>query len=153
MECYAHGSEGARIAKAISSLCDIDSVEAVENILSLFPQLSESTKSQIIAYVSGQEEFQDNAFAGMTKAGNKYFTEERLKAYFSDKPVRDEAIKKYGEYKPLEQPEKIDFNRAANGGENEDIYSRSNPCLFCQFQEHCRNSIFINDVETLYDKS
>ncbi len=141
------------LAKAISSLCDTNSLEAVENILSLFPQLSESAKSQIVAYVSGQEEFQDNTFAGMTKAGNKYFTEERLKAYFADKPVRDEAITKYGEYKPPEQPERIDFNQSANGGENEDIYSRSNPCLFCQFQEHCRNSIFINDVETLYDKA
>jgi hypothetical protein len=141
------------LAKAISCLCNIDSGEAVENILSLFPQLSESVKSQVDAYVSGQDEFQDNSFAGMTKVGKKYFTEERLKAYFSDKSVRDEAIKKYGEYKPPEQPEKIDFNQSANGGENDDIYSRSNPCLFCQFQEHCRNSIFISDVETLYDKA
>jgi hypothetical protein len=141
------------LAKAISSLCGTGSSETIESMLSLFPQLSESAKSQIIAYVSGQDEFQDNTFAGMTKVGNKYFTEERLKAYFSDKPVRDEAIKKYGEYKPPEQPEKIDFNQSANGGENEDIYSRSNPCLFCQFQEHCRNSIFISDVETLYDKA
>lgn len=141
------------LTKAILSLCDCDTDEAVDNVLSLFPQLSESEKNQIITYVTGQEEFQDNSFAGRTRVGRKYFTEERLKAYFADKPVRDDAIKKYGEYKPVDKPEKIDFNRSANGGETENIYSRSNPCLFCQFQEHCRNSIFINDVEKLYDKA
>ncbi|WP_022770161.1 hypothetical protein [Butyrivibrio sp. NC2007] len=141
------------LIKTIAGMLDLDSSEVIENVLGLFPQLSDAVKSQVEVYVKGQEEFHDNSFAGMTKVGKKYFTEERLKTYFADKSVRDEAIKKYGEYVSKEEPERIDFNRPANGGENEDIYSRSNPCLFCQFQEHCRRSMFINDTESLYDKA
>lgn len=141
------------LIKAITGLLNVDSQEVLEQVLELFPQLSEVVKSQARVYVNSQEEFHDNSFVGKTKVGKKYFTEERLKAYFADKPVRDEAIKQYGEYAPNEGPEKIDFDRPANSGESEDKHSRSNPCLFCQFQDHCRKSMFINDMESLYDKA
>lgn len=117
-----------------------------ENIIELFPNMRNIEKRQIKDYIYYEGKYDDMDFGNLTRKGQKYYTNERLKVFYPNREVREEANKHFGR---LTTP---DGRKGLNLYETSEI---ENACIYCPHEEYCRNARFAidkkADQEEYYD--
>lgn len=127
------------LISAIYSLTKDEGVsqnDIYENIIELFPNMRSIEKRQIKDYIYYEDRYEDMDFGHLTKKGEKYYTDERLKVFYPNRKVREAAIKQHG---LLSSP---DGRKGLNLYETSDI---EDACIYCPHEEHCRNARFAVD--------
>jgi len=107
-----------------------------DNIIELFPNMRSIEKRQIKDYIYYEGRYEDMDFGNLTKKGEKYYTDERLKVFYPNRRVREAAVKQFG---LLSTP---DGRKGLNLYETSDI---DDACIYCPHEEHCRNARYAVD--------
>lgn len=110
--------------------------EIYDNIIDLFPNMRSVEKRQIKDYIRYEGRYEDMDFGNLTKKGDKYYTDERLKVFYPNREVREAAVKQFG---LLSTP---DGRNGLNLYETSDI---KDACIYCPHEEYCRNARFAVD--------
>lgn len=126
--------------------------EIYKNVIGLFPFMRKVEKRQIYDYLQYENSFKDIDYQGSCELGGVNYTDERLKVYFPNKNVRNQALSKYGKLLTPDGQTGMNLYKTA-ADEETDPYKKASidVCLFCQHQNHCRYAVFAVDAEELYD--
>jgi len=126
--------------------------EIYRNVIALFPALRNVEKRQVYDYLQYQNSFTDADYAGESDLGELHFTDERLKVYFPNKDVREQALEKYSRLLTPDGRTGMDLYATTTDAEaNPYKKKKVDACQFCQHQDYCRNATFAVDQEDLYD--
>lgn len=124
---------------ALTQEVGISQDDIYDNIIELFPNMRSIEKRQIKDYIYYEGRYEDMDFGNLTKKGDKYYTDERLKVFYPNRKVREAAVKQFG---LLSTP---DGRKGLNLYETSDI---DDACIYCPHEEHCRNARFAVDGKT-----
>jgi len=132
--------------KALTLDEGISQDDIYENVIELFPHMRSVEKRQVKDYIYYEGRYDDMDFGNLTRKGDKYYTDERLKVFYPNRRVREAAVKQFG---LLATP---DGRQGLNLYETSEI---ENACIYCPHEDYCRNARFAvdkdSDQEAFYD--
>lgn len=116
--------------------------EIQSQVLSLFPNLRKIEKRQIVDYLMIEAEDKNTDLGMTSEYADVAYTDERLKIKFPYKEIREAAKEKYGELLTPTGRKDINLHEPTDVGM---------ACVFCQHSDYCKNAVFRQDQEDVYD--
>lgn len=141
------------IISAVGYLLDKDGTttdDVYRNLMTLFPNLRRIEKRQVYDYIGNDHGEHDMDYGNRTQIGKWYVTDERLKIHYPGQYSRKLAYDLYGKQST---PDKKDGMHLFSQMDTTDLKKNAarDICAFCPHINNCRNALFHDDQERMYD--
>ena len=124
--------------------------EVYRNLMTLFPNLRRIEKRQVYDYIGNDHGEHDMDYGNRTKIGKWYMTDERLKIHYPGQVSRRQAYSLYGKQSTPDKKDGMNLFSQMDTTEMKRGAGRE-ICAFCPHINNCRNALFHEDQERMYD--